>query len=126
MTLDPYNDQAERPVLDLGYLEYWREFAGNELPTFLQGLIADFRQDFALQREELQQICAERDVEKLIAQIHRLAGSVGNLGMSRAAALCRQAERDARQDTFDGFDTIVAEIDRQVDVGLDALREYCR
>jgi len=119
-------DSASRPVLDLGYLEYWREIAGEELPAFLDSLIVEFEGEYDRRLADLRVICEKRDQKELSTVLHRLAGSIGNLGMSRASATCRYAEYAARHGDFDEFDTLVPEVEARVAEGLRALREYAR
>jgi len=117
------NRQAD--LLDTAHLDSWRELAGDELPSFLSSLMADFESNYRDLRAELSLACKQEDCVELARITHRLAGSLGNLGLRQAAVVCREAEREARQGAFSRFGEFAAEIDRCVATGLEALRQFC-
>jgi len=122
-------DESMRPphevdVLDDNYLRHWETSVGREMmPSFITDLRGDFDATYNGLLQDIQAACEHRQADALIKHTHYIKGSLGNMGLSRAAAFARQAEVELLTDQFDRFESYPQHLDRHIQEGLAALRE---
>ena len=65
------------------------------------------------------------DTDEILRVAHQLKGSSANLGASALAELCGQIENVATNGTY-GMDSLVADLERQLDIAEIQLRRVAR
>ncbi|MBK1857450.1 Hpt domain-containing protein [Cerasicoccus arenae] len=81
-----------------------------------------FEHSYAEQVVKIDLACQQENTEVLISLVHYVKGSLGNLGLARAAAYARQAETELRIGKFQRFSVFSAKLDYHKTQGLKALK----
>jgi HPt (histidine-containing phosphotransfer) domain-containing protein len=93
--------------LDHEVLSTLQEVMEDEYPLLLDTFLLD-------SVARLQQLHKADGAEQLIATAHSLKGSSSNMGAIRLAELCHELERQAKELSLGGIETLVAEIDGEL------------
>jgi HPt (histidine-containing phosphotransfer) domain-containing protein len=92
--------------LDRDVLSALQEVMEEDYPTLLDTFLAD-------SIERLSQLHKADDAEKLGATAHSFKGSCSNMGAIRLAQLCNELEQRSKQDSLEGIEKLISEIDSE-------------
>ena len=88
------------PLIDQEHIEL---IVGPDLEgakDLLEDLIALYTEENEPHLDDLSQVIADNDIEACIKHIHFVAGSSGNMGLSRLCRLCRSLETALRDNSL--------------------------
>lgn len=94
----------------------------DESMSLLKSLIETFVSDNEHRFESIAEACAQKNMEILRQHTHFICGSTGNLGMTRVATLCRQAEKAMMDGNFQAFDTFSQQLKAEYALGMASLK----
>ncbi|MDQ8205497.1 response regulator [Pelagicoccus sp. SDUM812003] len=80
--------------------------------------------DFENQLREIEQACAQKDVEALIPVVHGLKGAVASLGWQRSAQLYERSLKALRANRFSDYETFPQAISKDFQLSSAAMKHY--
>lgn len=94
----------------------------DESMSLVKSLIETFIKDNENRFDSITEACQQKNIDMLRQHTHFICGSTGNLGMTRVATLCRQAEKAMMDGNFDAFDTFSQQLKSEYLLGMASLK----
>jgi HPt (histidine-containing phosphotransfer) domain-containing protein len=79
----------------------------------LMELLDIFQNDYMTKRELFEQYLADRDAGQLRDLAHSLKGAAGNISATQMFATCRDIEKMANDNIFEGMEELFKTLDKQ-------------
>lgn len=108
--------------LDEDQLEMLASVDEDDSSSLLKSLVQTFVRDNECRLDSIAEACSQKNMEALRQHTHFICGSTANLGMSRVATLCRQAERSIMDGHFQAFETFPQQLKAEYVLGMGSLK----
>jgi CheY-like chemotaxis protein len=123
-TAKPSNGNGAGTVIDLSVLKTFEQQMGSDGSEVMTKFIGIFLKDAPKLLGELQQASAENDVDVLRRSAHSLKSNSAMFGAMHLSELCLNLEKQAKDGTTDGAETMVTQIQQAFDLAQMELAHY--
>jgi len=112
------------PLLNEAHIATLVELGDDNPKAFLQDFLETYTQNWPDIKNDLEEACKNKDINKTRSSIHLLNGSSANMGLERIHTLCGNIEEAIDQNTFSSYEECPLTIEEEYNKSVEALQRY--